>query len=424
MLRPSNLFRVVQNCIYPFNRKFAGFAEAMEKAIDEHIAKVREKKTERDKIRKERYNGKFKRREWVEESEEAKKARLEQNPIDPEDRIKRKKSVVLLGYSGVNYFGMQRNPDVPTIEEELLKAMLKHKWITEEWFKLPQQAQFQRCARTDKGVSATRQIVSLKLPESVDIDAINKDLPEDIKIFSVKKVTKGFNSKSTCDARTYSYTLPTYAFTEDGEEFDESSFRLSSERFEKLNKILSLYLGTKNFHNFTIRKQPIDPSAFRCIMSFECQTPFTPDNSEVEFARLKITGQSFMMHQIRRMVGLVIGIMRGYVGTDIVERAFKKEKLLVPQAPGLGLVLDTVHYTRYDDRYGSDGMHEALTFEAENDQVEEFFRTKIMSTIIETELRDNSMKIWIGKRLRDHSYDKYTEKEEKDSSENEGNESE
>lgn len=70
-----------------------------------------------------------------------------------------------LGYSGVNYNGMQRNPDVPTIEEELLRSMLKTNWITEEAYKTPQQAFFQRAARTDKGVSAARQVVSVKLRE-------------------------------------------------------------------------------------------------------------------------------------------------------------------------------------------------------------------------------------------------------------------
>lgn len=131
----------------------------MEEAIQEKTAAVKEQKIEKRK--RERYNGKVKRRDWQEETEEAKKARLE-NPVD---RVKRKKNLVLLGYSGVRYYGMQRNPEVNTIEEELLKAMLKNNWITEESFKNPQQCFFQRCARTDKGVSAARQVVSLKLRE-------------------------------------------------------------------------------------------------------------------------------------------------------------------------------------------------------------------------------------------------------------------
>lgn len=152
-------------------------------------------------------------------------------------------------------------------------------------------------------------------------------------------------------------------------------------------------------------------------MSFECEQPFIPDNTEVEFARLRITGQSFMMHQIRKMVGLVISIMRGYKTPAIIEQAVQKDRLLVPQAPGLGLVLDNVHYTRYNERYGSDGHHEALTFAEENEAVEEFFRNNIMSTIIETELKDEPMKRWIG-RLKLHEYEK--DDAEKESSEKDG----
>lgn len=256
----------------------------------------------------------------------------------------------------------------------------------------------------------------------MDIDALNKDLPSDIKVFAVKKVTKGFNSKTTCDARSYSYTLPTYSFAKDGEDFAVSSFRLSTERFEELNKLLGMYVGTKNYHNFTIKKEANDASAKRFIMSFECQTPFVPNDTEVEFARLKITGQSFMMHQIRKMVGLVIAIMRGFVDSEIINRAVEKERVLVPQAPGLGLVLDNVHYPRYNERYGSDGVHEQLLFEEEDEAIEEFFRDNIMKTIIETELRDNPMSNWTD-RLRRHSYD-FTLKEgqdaEKETSDKEG----
>ena len=132
----------------------------MEKAIEEKVEQNNEVKQKRHKAKQEKYNGKAKRRDWIQETEEAKKLRLE-NPVT--ERIKRKKALVLLGYSGVNYSGMQRNPEVKTVEEELLKAMLKNDWINEEGFKSPQQAFFQRAARTDKGVSAARQVVSLKL---------------------------------------------------------------------------------------------------------------------------------------------------------------------------------------------------------------------------------------------------------------------
>lgn len=129
----------------------------MSDAIEAIQNKVKQAKANRYESR---YNGKMKKRQWDFAAEGNPEKRANFNP---EDRIKRKKCCLLLGYSGANYFGMQRNPDMKTIEEELLLAMLKHKWITEESFKQPQMAHFQRAARTDKGVSAARQCVSMKL---------------------------------------------------------------------------------------------------------------------------------------------------------------------------------------------------------------------------------------------------------------------
>lgn len=78
-------------------------------------------------------------------------------------RIKRKNHAMLLGYLGKDYYGMQRNPGMKTIEEDLATALLKANLISEEHFKDIRAIGFQRAARTDKGVSAIRQIVSLKL---------------------------------------------------------------------------------------------------------------------------------------------------------------------------------------------------------------------------------------------------------------------
>lgn len=112
------------------------------------------------------------------------------------------------------------------------------------------------------------------LAEHSQMEDINKFLPDDIRVFGLRRVTKGFNSKSQCDARTYSYTLPTYAFVEESpailsQDFKEedvekrieelstvnnkpyTEFRITSETIEKLNKILKLFEGSHNFYNFT-----------------------------------------------------------------------------------------------------------------------------------------------------------------------------
>lgn len=89
----------------------------------------------------------------------------------------------------------------------------------------------------------------------MDIDALNASLPEQIKVFAVKRVTKGFNSKENCDFRTYSYTLPTIAFQQHSTpEQQMEGFRVDSAKINEVSEVLKMYEGTKNYHNFTAKK--------------------------------------------------------------------------------------------------------------------------------------------------------------------------
>lgn len=89
--------------------------------------------------------------------------KIQKTEIETVQRIKRKNHVIMLCYLGKDYYGMQRNPGMKTIEEDLVNALLKANLITTEHFENLRTINFQRAARTDKGVSAVRQIVSLKL---------------------------------------------------------------------------------------------------------------------------------------------------------------------------------------------------------------------------------------------------------------------
>lgn len=76
-----------------------------------------------------------------------------------------KKYCLLLGYAGANYLGIQRQRDQNpnTIEEQLLKVLLKHQWITSLEHSFTKNLDFARASRTDKGVSAVKQCISLLL---------------------------------------------------------------------------------------------------------------------------------------------------------------------------------------------------------------------------------------------------------------------
>ncbi|XP_017890874.1 tRNA pseudouridine synthase A [Ceratina calcarata] len=348
----------------------------------------------------------------------AKTAKIEGN----EKKFKRKNSVIMLSYVGRDYLGMQINRGTKTIEECLLSALLKADFITKEQFEDVREIKFQRAARTDKGVSAVRNIVSLKLPDHVNKEDINKHLPEDIRVFGIKRVTKGFNSKNRCDARTYRYVLPTFAFApedpnflrieKEEEEIDEekrlkqlsvidgkpyNEFRLTPEMLEKLSETLKLLEGTHNFHNFTSRTKPMDPRAKRYIVYFRCVETFVAN--DMEFAVLEIKGQSFMLHQIRKMVSLVVGICRNIVTSDIVKDAFSLERVDIPIAPGLGLSLHFVHYGYYNERYGEDGIHETLDWKECDEDVERFYKDHILKDIVDTEIAKNVTLKWLASFL-------------------------
>lgn len=350
-----------------------------------------------------RFKRRYEKRQWDELKDKKETEDTGETEIKrPCERIKRKKMALLLGYCGVDYYGMQRNPGVRTIEEDLLKAMWEAKYITEDDFNNQQNTQFQRSSRTDKGVSAARQVVSLKLPLNIDIEEINKRLPESIKVFGVKRVTNKFNSKSKCNARTYSYTLPTYAFEPSLVSAEErKAYRITAEKMEMVNSILGVYRKTKSYHNFTEKKHHQDPSSLRYMMSFNVEKVFV--QNDMEFAVLTVKGQSFMLHQIRKMVGLAIAVIRGHVDTSIMDKVFGKEKVMIPTAPGLGLVLDMVHYERYDAKFKN--THDTLTWDEEQETVQKFKEEHIYPSIVKGEIEDFSMGLWLEKKLARHSFE-------------------
>ncbi|XP_022348112.1 tRNA pseudouridine synthase A, mitochondrial isoform X3 [Enhydra lutris kenyoni] len=336
-------------------------------------------------------------RVWEDAEQQAKKLRS-----SPDGELQRKlpkrKIVLLMAYSGKGYHGMQRNvgsSQFKTIEDDLVSALVLSGCIPENHGEDMRKMSFQRCARTDKGVSAAGQVVSLKVWLIDDIlEKINSHLPPHIRILGLKRVTGGFNSKNKCDARTYFYMLPTFAFAHKDHDVQDESYRLSAETLLRVNRLLACYKGTHNFHNFTSQKGPREASARRYVLDMFCEEPFVRDG--MEFAVIKVKGQSFMTHQIRKMVGLVVAIVKGYAPESVLERSWGEAKVDVPKAPGLGLVLERVHFEKYNQRFGNDGLHEPLDWSREEAGVTAFKEQHIYPTIISTERHERSMAQWLS----------------------------
>ncbi|XP_047416275.1 pseudouridylate synthase 1 homolog isoform X1 [Sciurus carolinensis] len=334
---------------------------------------------------------------WEDTQHPSKRLRGSEDEEQPR-KLPKRKIVLLMAYSGKGYHGMQRNvgsSQFKTIEDDLVSALVRAGCIPENHGEDMRKMSFQRCARTDKGVSAAGQVVSLKVWLIDDIlDKINSHLPSHIRILGLKRVTGGFNSKNKCDARTYFYMLPTFAFAHKDRDVQDETYRLSTETLQQVNRLLACYKGTHNFHNFTSQKGPREPSARRYILDMYCEQPFLREG--LEFAVIKVKGQSFMMHQIRKMVGLVVAIVKGYAPESVLERSWGEEKVDVPKAPGLGLVLERVHFEKYNQRFGGDGLHEPLDWAQEEGKVAAFKEQHIYPTIVSTERDERSMAQWLS----------------------------
>ncbi|GMR41075.1 hypothetical protein PMAYCL1PPCAC_11270, partial [Pristionchus mayeri] len=326
-------------------------------------------------------------------------------------RVKTLRYAMLMGYQGKNYFGMQvrgryGSEDWPTIESHVLNAMLELKWITPELRQSPFDFYFQRASRTDRRVSAVRQLVSMQMDEALDLpsrgaELINGKLPDDIRVFGFRRVTKNFQAQKTCDRRAYSYTLPTYAFAKPTE-LTNNSFRISESTLAEINQVLSQYAGTHNFYNYTSKKSFKERSCKRYIVSFEVGRPFIfkddVRNEEMEFVTCTVKGASFMLHQIRKMIGMAISIVREMQHPSALEKSFhSSDRIDIPKAPGLGLLLERLHYDWYDKNLPTHADFLPLTNWGEEVEtaIEKLKKEQIVSEIMQTEIATQSMMSWL-----------------------------
>lgn len=214
-------------------------------------------------------------------------------------------------------------------------------------------------------------------------------------------MTRKFDSRLDCNARTYSYTLPTVAFAPYNDlSAEQKDYRITAERLELAQSVLHSYMGNTNFHNYTADKQSFDRSSTRCIYYINCVEPFLCD--DVEFTRVEIRGQSFMLHQIRKMIGFALAVIKGIVPLEMMKKSLTQKKFNIATAPGLGLVLERLHFDKYNRIFGN--LHGNLDFDKWEAEIEEFRKLRVNPTIIRTEIEEQSMVTWLD-YLTNHNFE-------------------
>lgn len=109
---------------------------------------------------------------------------------------------VVVEYDGTDYFGFQYQPNVPTVQEELEKALAK---IVKE------QVTVYGSGRTDAGVHATGQVISFRTEGTVPVErlcvAMNALLPRSIAAVVAEEVEQEFHARYAAKSRLYSYRI-------------------------------------------------------------------------------------------------------------------------------------------------------------------------------------------------------------------------
>ncbi|KAJ6134435.1 TRNA pseudouridine synthase [Penicillium sp. IBT 18751x] len=427
--------------------------------------------------------------------------------IANEERRPKKKVALMMGYSGTGYYGMQLNENQKTIEGDLFAALVASGAISKANASDPKKSSFVRCARTDKGVHAAGNVVSLKMIIDDDdiVQKINDKLSPQIRVWGFVHTTGGFSCYQLCDSRIYEYLMPSHCLLpphpstylgkkivefaekkgdldavnarqadvegywadvdekyikpilesipedirqvvekslyldeeskepmdkeekEEEEEEEEKevpaapekieetttekkpfvmdprqrkildtikaikaaynaarrTYRAPPSRIARLQEALDQYVGTKNFHNYTIQKTHKDPSAKRHIKSFSVnQTPILINGTE--WLSLKVHGQSFMMHQIRKMVAMATLVVRSGCPADRIEDTYGPHRIAIPKAPGLGLLLERPIFDSYNQK--AEGLgRERVAFDKFTKEMEEFKQREIYDRIFREE---------------------------------------
>jgi tRNA pseudouridine38-40 synthase len=73
---------------------------------------------------------------------------------------------------------------------------------------------------------------------------------------------------------------------------------------------------------------------------------------------LSVVGQSFVLHQIRKMVAASVDVARGAAPPDAIATLLGPERAQCPMAPGVGLYLCQPYFDGYNDKYAGSAAGE------------------------------------------------------------------
>jgi tRNA pseudouridine38-40 synthase len=241
-----------------------------------------------------------------------------------------------LHYDGSGFHGWQIQPDLRTVQGELDAALsrLADRPVTTI-----------AAGRTDTGVHATGQVVSLDMVPSWTpqrlLRSLNAILPVDIWVSDAAVVAPSFHARYSAIARGYIYRVGTGPSA-------RSPFRRpwcwpvpAPVDRAILDRAASAVVGEHSFRSFAKTGQP--ERGYTCRVHDACWLPWGADGLE-----FRIVADRFLHHMVRYLVGTMVDAARGRRPVEevaaLLDQAGPGRLETSAPAPAAGLFLARVYY--------------------------------------------------------------------------------
>ena len=259
---------------------------------------------------------------------------------------------VTLAYDGTDFRGWQVQPGETTVQGELQAALGR---VTGE-SPLPQGS-----GRTDAGVHALGQVASFTLEAPIPpqnlMRALNRTLPQSIRIVETRIVPDTFHARHSAVAKTYEYRifreeicLPVLAryVLACPWPLDLDAMQTAGRLFEGEHDFLSFAatdpdLSSRNSELSLDDEEGAKATAIRTIFS----STWERQRGEAgELLVYRVRGNGFLHHMVRNLVGTLVDVGRGRLKAGDIPGilAARARAAAGPTAPARGLFLHSVEY--------------------------------------------------------------------------------
>ncbi len=237
-----------------------------------------------------------------------------------------------IAYDGTNYAGWQRQPNVPTVQEEIEKNLAA---VTGQSITL------HGSGRTDAGVHAAGQVAhfstTVRMPADKFTQALNVGLPRNIRVLESWEAPLDFHARYSARRKRYRYTIRNApvasALT------GRYEWHLHSPLdYERMAAAVPHWIGAHEFSAFTGAGCPIEE---RVRTMFDSSL-----RQEGECLLYEIEGSGFLYNMVRIIVGTLVDIGYGRIRPESIPAllAGQNRKLTGQTAPAQGLMLMSVNY--------------------------------------------------------------------------------